>query len=197
MDIGVKAVVAGVGLFVLGGLSVYLLTGKTAAPVVSQYSAQTQPARLNEVRDQQQLTDPLESADQKDSGSNTEFKAETGSIEVLAEVSDPVADSGPIEPAADTRELTHDVFLAQAEARREQRLIDKAEADRLAKLTAAKERSVECKFWKQQQKLSSATAKVQEKITEHCTMQTHSSSTENSGDIASADTEKEVELNNL
>jgi len=66
-------------------------------------------------------------------------------------------------------------FYADADARREQQLIDKAEADRLAKLTTIKARSVECKFWKQQQKTSSAAAKIEEKIIQYCTLQTSSS----------------------
>lgn len=73
---------------------------------------------------------------------------------------------------------TTESFYAAAEARREQYLADKEEADRLAKLQAIKERSVECKFWKQQQKTSSAAAKIEEKIQQHCTLQTQNS-TEN------------------
>ncbi len=80
-------------------------------------------------------------------------------------------------PSPDTPASITDAesFYADADARREQQLIDKAEADRLAKLTAIKERSVECKFWKQQQKTSSAAAKIEEKIIQYCTLQTSSS----------------------
>lgn len=88
------------------------------------------------------------------------------------------APSTQIEPSITDAES----FYAAAEARREQQFIDKAEADRLAKLTAIKERSVECKFWKQQQKTSSAAAKIEEKIIQHCTLQTSSSSMSTSSD---------------
>lgn len=78
-------------------------------------------------------------------------------------------------------------FYEAAEARREQQLADKAEADRLAKLTAIKERSVECKFWKQQQKTSSAAAKIEEKIIQYCTLQINSSeSTSSEANTSSA-----------
>ena len=71
-------------------------------------------------------------------------------------------------------------FYQAADARREQLLVDKAEADRLAKLKAAKERSVECKFWKQQQKTSSAAAKIDEKINAHCNLPSSSSASTSS-----------------
>lgn len=87
-----------------------------------------------------------------------------------------------------TSEITSESFYAAADARREQQLADKAEADRLAKLKAIKERSVECKFWKQQQKTSSAAAKIDEKIDEHCNLPASSSSSESSssGDYSAA-----------
>ncbi len=72
--------------------------------------------------------------------------------------------------ASNTTAITTESFYAAAEARREQVLINKEEADRIAKLKATKERSVECKFWKQQQKTSSAAAKIEEKINEHCNL---------------------------
>jgi hypothetical protein len=79
-------------------------------------------------------------------------------------------------------------FYAAAEARREQVLINKEENDRLAKLKATKERSVECKFWKQQQKTSSAAAKIEEKINEHCNLPSSSaaSSSSTASDSASS-----------
>ena len=83
--------------------------------------------------------------------------------------------------------ITTESFYEAAEARREQLLIDKEEADRIAKLKAIKERSVECKFWKQQQKTSSAAAKIEEKIDEHCNLPSSSSASEsNSADTSSA-----------
>jgi hypothetical protein len=89
-----------------------------------------------------------------------------------------VADTAPTAaPGTNTTVSITDAesFYEAAEARREQQLADKAEADRLAKLKAIKERSVECKFWKQQQKTSSAAAKIEEKIIQYCTLQTSSS----------------------
>ena len=81
-------------------------------------------------------------------------------------------------------------FYQAADARREQHLADKAETDRLAKLKVTKERSVECKFWKQQQKTSSAAAKIDEKINEHCNLPSASnasaSSATSDADISSS-----------
>lgn len=77
-------------------------------------------------------------------------------------------------------------FYDAAEARREQVLIAKEEADRLAKLKVTKERSVECKFWKQQQKTSSAAAKIEEKINEHCNLASSAAASSNSAASDSA-----------
>lgn len=133
MEPNVKMIVGGVVLFVLGGLSVYLIT--------SQPDAAIPPG----------IVSPVQSA--------------------------PVADITSAPSTETTASVTDaESFYAAAEARREQQLADKAEADRLAKLKAIKERSVECKFWKQQQKTSSAAAKIEEKIIQYCTLQTTSSS---------------------
>lgn len=152
MEIGKKTIAAAVGLFFLGGLSVYLLMANqqmTTQPGSTPYKSAAMQEALQQVR---ASTAAQEQPDQ----------------------------SAP-EPASNasqsTEELTHEAFLAQAEARREERMINKEEADRLAKLKAAKERSVECKFWKQQQKTSSAAAKIDEKIIQYCTLQTSSEST--------------------
>jgi len=162
MEIGAKTIAAGVGLFFLGGLSIYLLTAKTDVP--AQPTAQYQTAAMQEALAHVRA-------------SKTATMPETESIEDTTIAAPEVAD-----------ELTYDTFLAQAEARREQQFIDKAEADRLAKLKLAKERSVECKFWKQQQKTSSAAAKVEEKIIQHCTLQKdNSSSASSSGNTNSED----------
>jgi hypothetical protein len=126
MEQHVKMMIGGAALFVLGGISVYLLTSRPDAAIPPTY---TQPAQATPV----------------------------------AEVESPA-----------------ESFYEEAEARREQQLADKAEADRLAKLTAIKERSVECKFWKQQQKTSSAAAKIEEKIIQYCTLQTSSSTSSDS-----------------
>jgi hypothetical protein len=138
MEPGVKMIAGGLVLFVLGGLSVYLIS-RPAATTPAQIASQEQSAYT-----------PATTA---------------------------TSASSP-EPATDT--IDAESFYEEAEARREQQLIDKAEADRLAKLKAAKERSVECKFWKQQQKTSSAAAKIDEKINEHCNLPSSSSASTSS-----------------
>lgn len=124
MELGKKVVTAGVGLFLLGGFSVYLLTADDGST-------------------QNSLTQ------QHNSG--------------LAHNSS-VANTEPKE------EMTHDAFIAAAEARREQQQEDKAEIERVEKLRKAKLNSVECKFWKQQQErqTSSTAAKVAAKVDEFC-----------------------------
>ncbi|MDR7090540.1 MULTISPECIES: hypothetical protein [Cellvibrio] len=134
-----KMMIGGAALFVLGGISVYLLTSRPDAAIPPTY---TQPAQATPV----------------------------------AEVESPAPSSAD----AETSIANAESFYEEAEARREQQLADKAEADRLAKLTAIKERSVECKFWKQQQKTSSAAAKIEEKIIQYCTLQTSSSTSSDS-----------------
>src|SRR6188768_3693507 len=124
MEPSVKMIAGGLVLFVLGGLSVYLISRPNAAPAPIIPAAQSDYAPATTAA----------SADTPDSSTNAES------------------------------------FYEAANARREQNLIDKAEADQLAKLKAIKERSVECKFWKQQQKTSSAAAKIDEKINEHCNL---------------------------
>lgn len=76
------------------------------------------------------------------------------------------ASSSEAQPDVET--LTHERFLAEADARRDQRLADQAEADRLAKLRQMKADSVDCKFWRQQHQTSSTAAKIEEKIKTHC-----------------------------
>ena len=72
------------------------------------------------------------------------------------------------------------IFEAAAEARREQQLADKAEADRMAKLRQQKADSVDCKFWRQQQQTSSTAAKIEEKIKTHCMLASDLASSESS-----------------
>lgn len=134
MEQNVKMMIGGAALFVLGGISVYLLTSRPDAASPPAYTQPTQTAPV-------------------------------------AEIESPAPSSTDAEASITNAES----FYEAAEARREQQLADKAEADRLAKLTAIKERSVECKFWKQQQKTSSAAAKIEEKIIQYCTLQTSSS----------------------
>lgn len=135
MEPNVKIIAGGLILFVLGGLSVYLISRPNAATQV-----QTPPQMQSEYA--------------------------------------PATTSTPV--STDTESTTAESFYEAANARREQQLIDKAEADRLAKLKAIKERSVECKFWKQQQKTSSAAAKIDEKIDEHCNLPSVSSASTSS-----------------
>lgn len=156
MEIGNKVIAAGVGLFILGGLSVYLLmdTEGTAdkKPISQQHSAmQAAIAQLEHEKES-----PRES-------------------ESTASTQQPSSDAAP--------EMTHAAFLAEAEARREQSMENKAEAERLEKLRHAKQNSVECKFWKQQQ-TSSASTKIEEKIKQHCTLPGDASSESQSSNAA-------------
>lgn len=64
---------------------------------------------------------------------------------------------------------TSENFIQEAEARRDKALAAKEEADLIAKRKFEKESSVECKFWKQQ-KNEKSPPKVDEKITEFCTL---------------------------
>ena len=175
MEIGKKTIAAGIGLFFLGGFSVYLImashSGAAPAPTASQQPAAMQEAIAhlranNAANTPETTTSDTTAADTTISGTTT-----TSSTSLQTE---------------EQTELTHDEFLAQAEARREQRLIDEAEAERLAKLRAIKEKSMECKFWKQQQKTSSATAKIEEKIIQYCTLQTSSAAHSSNGTEHSA-----------
>lgn len=110
MEQNVKMIVGGLGLFVLGGISVYLMTSRPDAATPPKVAS---PAQY-------------------------EYTTEVTSASSSAETSASITDA--------------ESFYEAAEARREQQLEDKAEADRLAKLKAIKERSMECTFWKQQQK---------------------------------------------
>lgn len=139
MEQHIKMIVGGAALFILGGLSVYLIANRPDATTPSS------------------AAQPVQSA----------------SVANPAPTSTPNADA----PASIT---DAESFYTAAEARREQQLVDKAEVDRLAKLKAIKERSVECKFWKQQNKTSSAAAKIDEKIDEHCNLPGSSAASESS-----------------
>ena len=133
MELGVKTIIGGVALFILGGLSVYL------------------------------LTTPSRNA----TAANPETETRSASAQVSVATTHSAVSSNLTETES---------FYEAAEARREQQLIERAEADRLAQLMAIKERSVECKFWKQQEKTTSASAKIEEKIIQYCTLQMSSSS---------------------
>lgn len=82
----------------------------------------------------------------------------------------PIAYETP-EPAivSPTNSTPSKSFMEEAEARREKALAEKEENDLIAKRKLEKENSVECKFWKQQKNEKSAT-KIDEKITEFCTL---------------------------
>jgi hypothetical protein len=161
MGIGIKTIAAGVGLFILGGVSVYWLTSNSQSAAAA---APHQSAAMQEAIEQMRSS-AADELHQNDQGQP-------------AEVSQPEV----------TQELTHEAFLAEAAARREERLINKEEADRLAKLKARKEHSVECKFWRQQQKTSSAAAKIEEKINEYCNLPGTASSDSSSSEASEEDT---------
>ncbi len=152
MEIGSKVIAAaGISLFILGGLSVYLLMApKSDVPerklTSRQHSAmQAAVAQLEQQEPKEQETTRA-----------------------------PLENSAPLNTDA-SEEMTHAAFIADAEARREQNMEDKAEAERLDKLRKIKQNSTECKFWKQQQKSSSAAARIEEKIIQFCTLQNTSS----------------------
>jgi cell fate (sporulation/competence/biofilm development) regulator YmcA (YheA/YmcA/DUF963 family) len=141
MEFSKKAIAAGIGLFVLGGASVYLLINSQQG-TAPKASANHQQSAMHEAIAQIEQKAPLSEA------SNSAYNS---SIDA-------------------TPEMTHAAFLAQADARREQNMEDKAETERVEKLRKMKLNSVECKFWKQQQErqTSSTAAKINSKIDEHC-----------------------------
>lgn len=147
MEIGKKAIAIGAGIILLGGLGMGWLISQ--AQRESDNPGTKHTGAMQAAIAQLEQTRPAEA--QASSDSNTS-----------------VAD--------DTPEMTHAAFLAEAEERRAQKLEDKAEAERREKLLTAKKNSVECKFWKQQQKTSSAAAKIDEKIAHYCTLQSSTSS---------------------
>lgn len=156
MEIGTKTIAAAVGLFFLGGLSVYLVMAKPDTPALQAIS-QHKSAAMQDALEQMRTN---AAATQEQSHHTTPV----------------VSESAP----ETVEELTHEAFLAEAEARRDERLINREETDRLEKLKAMKERSVECKFWKQQQKTSSAAEKIEGKINEHCNLPSSSAVSESS-----------------
>jgi hypothetical protein len=87
------------------------------------------------------------------------------------------------EPPVTALETKTPSFYEEADARREQRQIEQEEADRVAKLKAAKENSLDCKFWKQQAKNSSNSEKIAQKIDEFCVYYPKSNSTSSEGTI--------------
>jgi hypothetical protein len=63
--------------------------------------------------------------------------------------------------------MTKEKFIKEAEERREHLLAEKGDNDDLAKRKSAKEKSVECRFWKQQ-KETNPSEKTDEKIAKFC-----------------------------
>lgn len=147
---GKKIIATGVGLFLLGGLSVYLLMAPQSGSSEKKLAAPKHSAMQAAIAQMEQQ----KPAEEKEA-------APTATQEL--------ADDG-------VPEMTHAAFLAEAEARREQGMENKAEIERLEKLKKAKLNSVECKFWRQQQKTSSAAAKIDEKINQFCYLPPSSSS---------------------
>jgi len=90
------------------------------------------------------------------------FKNQTHTLTNTPEFTDT-----PVIASSNTNSSTN--FAKEAEARREQMLAEKEEADLIAKRKLEKENSVECQFWKQQKTETSA-PKIDEKIVEFCTL---------------------------
>lgn len=152
MEIGSKAIMAGAGLFLLGGLTVYLLT-----------SSKPEVAEGKPTHHHQEIVQAAANQTEQQSAGNT------GSSSGMT----------PSAESSDTPEMTHAAFLAEAEARRTQNMENKAEMERLEKLLRMKQNSNECKFWKQQQSSATDPDKIEDKITKYCTLQ-NLSSTSNS-----------------
>ncbi|AQT60675.1 hypothetical protein [Cellvibrio sp. PSBB023] len=162
MEIGAKTIAAGVAVFLLGVGSTYWLmadNGKTTTSATPQRQPAMQAALA-------QLGSTPSNSNETDAGNDG--TQETDAIQTTSE------------STADAGTLTHERFLAAAEARREQQLADKAEADRMAKLRQQKADSVDCKFWRQQQQTSSTAAKIEEKIKTHCMLASDLASSESS-----------------
>ena len=165
MEIGAKTLIAGAGLFLLGVGSTYWLMADNAAPApATQSASHHQPA--------------MQAALNQLGSSTTEVQTERSNTEAAA--TDTNIDANA---SSDTETLTHESFLAAAEARREQQLADKAEAERLDKLRQQKADSVDCKFWRQQQASSSTAAKIEEKIKTFCFIAQDLASSESSSSL--------------
>ncbi len=149
MELGKKAIIIGAALITIGGLTVYLLMPKGQA--------------MDTTSKHQQHSDAMQAAITQIEQKDASLKNDASNFSQSSSL--------------DTRpEMTHAAFLAEAEARREEKMENKAETERREKLLKAKQNSVECKFWKQQQKTTSAAAKIEEKINYHCTLPGSSSS---------------------
>lgn len=166
MEIGTKTIAAGLGLFLLGVGSTYWLMADSG-----------NPSATPEKRAQQHSPAVQAALTQLGSGANEATHTATETENSEAESS-----------TTDTSEtLTHERFLADVEARREQQLADIAEAERIAKLRQLKADSMDCKFWRQQQKTSSTAAKIEDKIKTHCMLPSDISNNASSSATSSAE----------
>lgn len=166
MEIGKKAIAAGLGIFLLGGLCVYLFV--TAQPEAA--------AEKRTTRQHSAMRAAIAQIENKEPATSSSEMTSSSSII-----------NNDVETTAKP-EMTHSTFLAEAEARREQQLINDAEIQRLNKLRRIKQNSVECKFWKQQQQTSSAAAKIAANIEEHCLLagdRSNASSSSSDADLIS------------
>ncbi len=162
METGAKTLIAGAGLFLLGvGSTYWLMADNKASAPATKSAPHHQPA--------------VQAAlSQLGSNANEQAYAQPASTATKAIDAD---------DTAETETLTHESFVAAAEARREQQLADKAEADRLDKQRQQKADSVDCKFWRQQQQNSSSAAKIEEKIKTFCFIAQDLASSENSSSL--------------
>ncbi|MFC3115887.1 hypothetical protein [Cellvibrio fontiphilus] len=174
MEIGAKTLIAGAGLFLLGVGSTYWLMADNQAPAAAEKptAAHHQPAM------QAALNQLGNSATETPTQEPAAALTEAGNPHTAA------ASDAETETASETETLTHESFLAAAEARREQQLADKAETERLDKLRQQKADSVDCKFWRQQQASSSTAAKIEEKIKTFCFIAQDLASSESSSSDA-------------
>ena len=78
-----------------------------------------------------------------------------------------IAPSSEEQPSSADAAMTKDKFIKEAEERREQLLAEKGDNEELAKRKSNKEKSVECRFWKQQ-KETNPSDKTDEKIAKFC-----------------------------
>lgn len=160
MEIGKKAIAGGLSLFLLGGICVYLFVTAPPDAAPEKRSARQHGAMRAAIAQIE----------------NKEAVAPVSEVETRSSISNSDVET------TEKPEMTHSAFLAAAEERREQQLINDAETQRLNKLRRIKQNSVECKFWKQQQN-SSAAAKIAANIEEHCLLAIDRSSSNSSDTI--------------
>lgn len=165
MEIGKKAIAAGLGVFLLGGLCVYLF-------ITAQSEVTTEKRTIRQHGAMRAAIAQIENKEPATSSADM-----VSSLPII---------NNDVETTAKP-EMTHSTFLAEAEARRQQQLTNDAETQRLNKLRRIKQNSVECKFWKQQQQTSSAAAKIAANIEEHCLLAVDKSSSSSSSSSPDVD----------